>query len=98
LEFFFFQKKKQKAFVLLRRRFVDPELGESTLRVLSVKSSLLGLFFFQKKKQKAFVLLRRRFLNPELGKADSGSLRACSQETNWFVRILSVCSVSQKVP
>jgi hypothetical protein len=26
---FFFQKKKQKAFVLLRRRFFDPKLGEA---------------------------------------------------------------------
>jgi hypothetical protein len=68
-----------KAFVLLRRRFVDPNLGEADPGGFGGRApqkiqliDLTILFFFQKKKQKAFVLLRRRFVGPNLGEADPG--------------------------
>jgi hypothetical protein len=91
--FFFFQKKKQKAFVLLSQKTVvaiisaKPTLGVWGLvpknlifRPYSLKFLLsIAVFFFQKKKQKAFVPLRGRSGSPNLGEADPGGLGACPQ-------------------
>jgi hypothetical protein len=61
---FFFQKKKQKALVLLRRMVWAQISAKPTLgvwgRAPKEETNLIIFFFFQKKKQKALVLLRRR--------------------------------------
>jgi hypothetical protein len=64
---FFFQKMKQKALVLLRRRQSDAQTSAKPTqgvwgRAYKEPIDLPIFFFFKKKKQKALVLLRRRQL------------------------------------
>jgi hypothetical protein len=89
--FFFFQKKKQKAFVLLRRKLhLTHDSAKPTQAGLGAclqgNNQSISLFSREKSK-KRFSASQKTVGCPKLGEADPGGLGACPQGNNLSISL-----------